>query len=242
MVRNKKIKTPFSSPPLFFQGSTSFLLFRLLKASPAPKWHRGIGNVGLGSVHDGSSLPLPPPHTHSSVGPPWPRVPSGSTCSSVGCPRAAVPSGDIHLLQRGLLCGLERGNLLQRGLLPLEHLFPSSSSDLAVRGAASLTFSPHSSYACRAFCPFFNTFSQKHHRLLRWAWLCPVVGPFGNRLASAMSGNGAASTSPQRGGLGRDSPSSRPERRTRTERPNLFKKEGNKPWARLRLKWANLFL
>lgn len=211
MVRNKKIKTPLPSPPRFFP----FLLFRLLEASPVPKWHRGIGNVGLGSVHDGSSLPLPPPHTHSSVGPPWPTVPSGSTCSSVGCPWAAVPSGDIDLLRRGLLCGLERGNLLQRGLLPPEHLLPSSSSSgLAVRGALSLTFSPHSSYACRAFCPFFNTFSQQHLQLRRWARLCPVVGPFGNRLESAMSGRGAASTSPQRGGLGRDSPSSRPERRT----------------------------
>jgi len=116
-------------PPLFSRPNFT-PSFAALLPLPYPGSTEGIGNTGLQSVRDSSSLSLPP-HT-------FPLLQCGSfrglqsfrinlllcelsteatasarrTCSSVGYPQAEVPSGNVHLLQPGGLHGLHCGYLL----------------------------------------------------------------------------------------------------------------------------------
>lgn len=68
--QRQKLKHPY---PLFIPGSTALLHPQPLCLLPAPhtNGHRGMGNVGLWSVHNVPFCHSFPHHTHSSTAPAW---------------------------------------------------------------------------------------------------------------------------------------------------------------------------
>ena len=137
----------------------------------------------------------------------------------MGSPKVAVPSGHVHLIQHGILCGLQCGYLLWCGLSwsaggqpaspwsspkatwesLLQHLEPPPPllpSPWCLRQGCFSHFFP---LAMQQFCPFLNTFSPE----VPSPWLRGLSRAlWWGRLEPAGTGcvqPGAAPASPHRG-------------------------------------------
>lgn len=98
--------------------------------------------------------------------------------STEGTARLQLPLGLIYLIQCGILHGLHCGYLLHCFLCL--STWNISFSNLSVSRIVCSTLS--SSLLCSVFYHVLHKFSQRHHRLLCQAQLCPAESPFWSHL------------------------------------------------------------